>query len=45
MLKEKERLAYIDPEKSLEEKQLGNSFFQKGQCVLHVAFTSDTSEG
>lgn len=29
-IKEKERLAFIDPEKSLEAKALGNQFFQKG---------------
>lgn len=29
-LKEKERLAYVDPEKSLQEKELGNSAFKKG---------------
>ena len=31
ILKERERLAYIDPEKSEAERQLGNDFFQKGQ--------------
>ncbi|XP_060071130.1 stress-induced-phosphoprotein 1-like [Ylistrum balloti] len=29
-IKERERLAFIDPEKSLEAKALGNQFFQKG---------------
>lgn len=31
ILKERERLAYIDPEKSEAERQAGNDFFQKGQ--------------
>lgn len=30
-MKEKERLAYVDPEKSLQEKTLGNQFFQEGK--------------
>ncbi|XP_021344857.1 stress-induced-phosphoprotein 1-like [Mizuhopecten yessoensis] len=29
-MKEKERLSFIDPEKSLEAKALGNQFFQRG---------------
>ena len=31
ILKERARLAYIDPEKSEAERQLGNDYFQKGQ--------------
>merc|ERR550532_2176816 len=30
-MKDKERLAYIDPEKSQEEKDKGNDFYKKGQ--------------
>jgi stress-induced-phosphoprotein 1 len=30
-MKDKERLAYIDPEKSQEEKDKGNEFYKKGQ--------------
>merc|ERR1712050_760661 len=30
-MKEKERLAYIDPEKSQEEKDKGNDHYKKGQ--------------
>ncbi|XP_022110937.1 stress-induced-phosphoprotein 1-like [Acanthaster planci] len=34
--KEAEKLAYIDPEKSLEEKELGNACFQKGEFATAV---------
>ena len=35
-MKEKERLAYIDPEKSLQEKELGNAAFKKGQLLSFI---------
>lgn len=39
-MKEKERLAYINPEKAEEEKEKGNNLFKKGRLIDCVHYNS-----
>ena len=38
VIKERDRLAYIDPEISIVEKQFGNDAFVKGLYLIHIYF-------